>query len=64
MVWQFRADASTSAAYLGGVEPGEDVYLVPNYQPVSDRNDPSRSWYQITAPIPGFISAGNIIMCR
>ncbi len=59
-----RADASSSAAYLGGVEPGEDVYLVPNYQPIGDRNDPSRSWLQITAPIPGFISAGNLIMCR
>jgi len=59
-----RADAATTAAYLGGVEPGEDVYLVPNYQEIRDRNDSSRSWLEITAPIPGFISAGNLIMCR
>lgn len=59
-----RADASSSAAYLGGVEPGEDVYLLSNYQEIPDRNDPSRNWLQITAPIPGFISAGNLIMCR
>lgn len=59
-----RADAATDAAYLGGVEPGDDVYLVPNYQEIRDRNDSSRSWLQITAPIPGFISAGNLIMCR
>ena len=58
-----RADASSSAAYLGGVEPGETVYLVPNYRPIPDSNDSSRSWLQITAPIPGFIAAGNVIMC-
>ncbi|MBD2547067.1 MULTISPECIES: SH3 domain-containing protein [Planktothricoides] len=59
-----RANASSSAAYLGGVEPGGDVYLVPNYQEIPDPNDANRKWLQITAPIPGFISAGNLVMCR
>ncbi len=59
-----RANASSSATYLGGVEPGGDVYLVPNYQEIPDPNDANRKWLQITAPIPGFISAGNLVMCR
>lgn len=59
-----RADASSSSAYLGGVEAGGDVYLVANYQEIPDRNNPSRKWLEITAPTPGFISAGNLIMCQ
>jgi len=59
-----RANAASSATYLGGVEPGGDVYLAPNYQEIPDPNDANRKWLQITAPIPGFISAGNLVMCR
>ncbi len=59
-----RANAASSATYLGGVEAGGDVYLVPNYREIPDPNDANRKWLQITAPIPGFISAGNLVMCR
>lgn len=59
-----RANASLSATYLGGVEAGGNVYLVPNYREIPDPNDSNRKWLQITAPIPGFIAAGNLVMCR
>ncbi|MDY6806478.1 MAG: SH3 domain-containing protein [Cyanobacteriota bacterium] len=60
-----RASASTNSARTGGVLSGNQVLLVPNYQLIPDLdNRERRNWVQITAPVPGFISAGTLVMCR
>ncbi|MEB3831329.1 SH3 domain-containing protein [Phormidium sp. CCY1219] len=59
-----RADASSSSAYVGGVDPGGRVTLVPNFTVIRDRNGSGREWVEISAPQRGFVSAGNLIMCR
>lgn len=59
-----RADASRFSAYRGGVSAGGRVTLVSNYRLVLDKSGENRNWVEISAPVRGFISAGNLIMCR
>lgn len=59
-----RADASRLSAYRGGVSAGGRVTLVPNYRLVLDKSGENRNWVEIASPVRGFISAGNLIMCR
>lgn len=59
-----RTNPSRTSARVGGVPTGSQVFLVPNYQLLSDLNGENRQWVQITAPLSGFISTGTLIQCR
>ncbi|NJK68204.1 MAG: hypothetical protein HC941_18210 [Microcoleus sp. SU_5_3] len=59
-----RADASKTSAVKGGVPANGKVTLVPNFQLIKDKNGEDRNWVEISEPVPGFISAGNLIMCK
>ncbi|MBE9187770.1 SH3 domain-containing protein, partial [Microcoleus sp. LEGE 07076] len=59
-----RAEPSKTAVIKGGVAANGQVTLVPNFQLVKDKNGENRNWVEISAPVPGFISAGNLIMCK
>ncbi|MEK0181858.1 SH3 domain-containing protein, partial [Microcoleus anatoxicus PTRS3] len=59
-----RAEASKTSAIKGSVAANGKVTLVPNYQSVKDKNGENRNWVEISAPAAGFISAGNLIMCK
>lgn len=59
-----RADATSTAAYLGVVPAGGQVRLIPDYRSIPDKNGDPRQWVQISTPVPGFIGTETLIMCR
>ncbi|TAG97715.1 MAG: SH3 domain-containing protein [Oscillatoriales cyanobacterium] len=59
-----RAEPSKTAVVKGGVGANGKVTLVPNFTSVKDKNGENRNWVEISAPVAGFVSAGNLIMCK
>lgn len=60
---QVRADASVFSTYRGGIEPGGEITLVPNYQLVPDKSGEPRNWVELLSPISGFIRADLLMTC-
>ncbi len=59
-----RSDASRLSDYRGKVPIDSQLTLVENYQLIPDKNGERRKWVEITSPLPGFVSAGNLIDCE
>ncbi|MDQ2099445.1 MAG: SH3 domain-containing protein [Tychonema bourrellyi B0820] len=59
-----RADASKTAAIKGSVAANGKVTLVPNFKSVKDKKEENRNWVEVSSPVAGFVSAGNLIMCK
>ena len=60
---QVRADASVFSTYRGGIEPGGEVTLVPDYRLVPDKSGEPRNWVELISPISGFIRADLLMNC-
>ncbi|NER38635.1 MAG: hypothetical protein F6J93_32560 [Oscillatoria sp. SIO1A7] len=60
---QVRADASVFSTYRGGIEPGGEVTLVPNYELIRDKSGEPRDWVELISPINGFIRADLLMNC-
>lgn len=58
-----HADASRFSTSRGGLAPGGQVLLAPNYQAIPDKNGERRTWIEIVSPVAGFISTESLIMC-
>lgn len=59
-----RSAPSELSTRLGGVPVNGKITLVPNYRLVPDADGKDRNWVQISSPVAGYVSAGNLIMCR
>lgn len=59
-----RSRPSELSERVGGVPVNGRLTLVSNYQLIPDVDGRDRNWVQIASPASGYVSAGNLIMCR
>ncbi|NEQ40272.1 MAG: SH3 domain-containing protein [Okeania sp. SIO3I5] len=59
-----RADASRRSKYRGKVPVDGQLILVENYRFIPDKNGEKRKWVEISFPLRGFVSAGNLVECE
>lgn len=59
-----RSDASRRSEYKGKVQVDGQLYLVENYRLIPDKNGEKRRWVEISSPLRGFVSAGNLVECE
>lgn len=58
-----RTNATRRSEYKGKVPVDSQLTLVENYRLIPDRNGEKRRWVEITSPLSGFVSAGNLVEC-
>lgn len=59
-----RSDASKLSEYRGKVFVDGRLTLVENYRLIPDKNGEKRRWVEISSPLRGFVSAGNLVECE
>ncbi|MGB3509711.1 MAG: SH3 domain-containing protein [Microcoleaceae cyanobacterium] len=59
-----RSDASKFSEYRGKVFVDGRLTLVENYRLIPDKNGEKRRWVEISSPLRGFVSAGNLVECE
>lgn len=59
-----RADASRLSEYKGKVAVDGRLTLVENYRLIPDKDGEKRRWVEISSPLRGFVSAGNLLECK
>ncbi|MDJ0554848.1 MAG: hypothetical protein QNJ68_10470 [Microcoleaceae cyanobacterium MO_207.B10] len=59
-----RSDASRRSEYKGKVPVDGQLSLVENYRLIPDKNGEKRKWVEISSPLRGFVSAGNLVECE
>ncbi len=59
-----HADANRFATNRGGLAPGAQVLLAPNFQDIADQNREPRTWVEISSPIVGYIPTESLIYCN
>ena len=58
-----RANAGSSFERVGGIAAGTRVTLVEDFELIADLDGADRDWVEVSAPVPGFISANALILC-
>jgi hypothetical protein len=58
-----RSAVTGPSQYLGGVPANGRVQLIEDYKYIPDPTGIQRSWVEIEAPIPGFVSVNSLIRC-